>query len=244
MLKAYHDAGIAVANVSYKDVAFLETMMAAGAYKANAREYPFLEKLVSANVQPVDASLAPFKPYTIVEARAKRLGDRPVRVAFLGLSQEVPPPYKQGDVTVDFATSKKYAVTSPLEAAKRYVPELRKKADLVVVLAYMPVPEAQKLGQGVNGIDAIVASNLIPQASPVKEAGEAILTNVYQQTKYLNELRLYTDPKKPGTLVNYSLRHVKLDAAIPDDPTAKASHDAAQAEMVKASGGAAPAHKH
>jgi 2',3'-cyclic-nucleotide 2'-phosphodiesterase (5'-nucleotidase family) len=219
-------------------------MMGAANHKANARQYPFLDKLVSANVRPTDASLVPFKPYMIVEARGKRLGDRPVRVGFLGLSQLVPPPFKQGDKTHEFATSKKYTVGSPLEAAKRFVPELRKQVDLLVVLAYMPVAEAQKIGLGVAGVDAIIAANLIPQSSPVAEAGDAILVNVHQQTKYLSELRLYTDPAKPGALVNYNHRHVKLDGAIPDDPAAKANYDAAHAELVKASGGNTHTHKH
>lgn len=246
VLKAYEGAGIDVANISYRDLAFLERMQAAANHKANLATYPFLGRLVSTNVEPIDGSIAPFQPYVVVEAKAKRLGPKPLRIGFLGVSQEIPPQLLNGSSAVDFPVSKKFKVNDAVASVKRHLPELRKKVDLVVLLAYMPVVEAQALGKQVPGLDIIVASNLIAQQFPAQEAGDAVVVNVFQQTKYLTEMKLYADPQKPGSIASYAQRHVRLDSVIPDDPDAAKLVASAIEAFTKATSGPPrePVHDH
>ena len=212
VLRAYDQFHFAAANASSRDLAFLSGMMAKDAYKANVKRLPFLDRIVSANAVPTSANVLPFKPYVIEEVRGKRLGAKPLTIGILGVTEKV---------AVAATAAGGYTISDPVEAVKKYVPELRKKCDLVVVLAYVDRDLAKRIGMEVPGIDLILAAHQFPLYNAVDEAGDAVVAMVSSQTKWLGEVRLYkgTDPKGPA-IANYVHRDVPLDASIPDDPTA------------------------
>jgi 2',3'-cyclic-nucleotide 2'-phosphodiesterase (5'-nucleotidase family) len=166
-----------------------------------------------------------FKPYVIQEVRGKRLGAKPLRVGILGVVEK---PATAGSPTGG------YTVTDPVEAAKKLVPELRKKVDLVVVLAYVDRDTAKRIGLEAPGIDLVLAAHQFPLYNAVDEAGDAVVAMVSSQTKWLGEIRLYAskDPKGPA-ISNYLHRDVPLDQVIPDDPTALKVVQSARAAFQK-----------
>jgi 2',3'-cyclic-nucleotide 2'-phosphodiesterase (5'-nucleotidase family) len=234
VLRAYDAFHVAAANVSPRDLPYLGEMMATGAHAANVKKYPMLDRIVSANAVPSSPAVAAFKPYVIQEVRAKRVGAKPLRVGVLGLT-EVP---RAG------APTGGYAVSDPVEAAKKYLPELRQKVDLVVVLAYVDRDLAKRIGMEAPGIDLILAAHGFPLYNTVDEAGDAVVAMVTSQTKWLGEVRLYrgTDPKAPA-ITNYLHRDVPLDGMIPDDPDAAKVVAEARAAFSRAPAAAgAPSH--
>lgn len=212
LLRAYDQFHVAAANVSPRDLPFLGEMMSAKTHKANVKRLPMLDRIVSANAVPASKDVLPFKPYVIEEVRGKRLGAKPIRVGIVGVTEK---PAAAGSPTGG------YVVSDPVEAVKRVVPELRKKCDLLIVLAYVDREQAKRVGASVPGIDLVLAAHQFPLYNAVDEAGDAVVAYVASQTKWLGEIRLYTskDPKAP-VISNYVHRDVPLDTSIPDDPAA------------------------
>jgi hypothetical protein len=227
LLRGFESLHVTAANVSHRDLPYLAERMRASDYERNVKQFPALESYVSANVTPIDASYRAFRPYVIREVRGARIGDKPVRVGFLGLTELAP-----GGATATIAGA--YRIGDPVAAAKRYVPELRKKCDLVVVLAYVDRDMAKRIGMETSGIDLILAAHQFPLFNAVDEASDAVVAYVASQTKWLGEFRLFksTDPKGPA-ISNYVHRDVPLDNAFPDDPAAVKLVDESRAAIAK-----------
>jgi len=82
------------------------------------------------------------KPYAIIE----RAG---LRVALLGLTAAFG----------DFYELLGWTATDPLQAAERYVPELRRQADLVVILSHLGLRHDERMASAVDGIDLILGAH-------------------------------------------------------------------------------------
>ncbi len=217
VLRSFDGLRMAAANVSYRDVAYLAERMRAADFTKTVKEFPALETFVSANLTPSDATIKPFKPYVIREVKGARLGAKPLRIGFLGLTEA--PPSADGIPTTQIGA---YRIVDPGEAARRYVPELRKSCDLVVVLGYVDRDTAQRIGLEAPGIDLILSARQHPFYTAVDEAGDAVIAYVANQTKWLGEIRLFGSGTGKGAAIStYEFRNVGLDDAIPDEPVAK-----------------------
>jgi 2',3'-cyclic-nucleotide 2'-phosphodiesterase (5'-nucleotidase family) len=96
--------------------------------------------IVQANVRARSSGALLWKPYVVV----KRQG---VRVAIAGLlSRTVPLGAAKDEVTVE----------DPLAVAEKLVPEMRKQADVVVLLAHLGRVDAEDVAAQVPGIDVLV----------------------------------------------------------------------------------------
>lgn len=232
VLRAFDTFGVAAANVSPRDVPYLAEMMAKEAHKANLERFPMLGRYVSANVAPASPAVVAFAPYRVVEVRSQRLGAKPIRVGVLGLSA---PPRKNAPALPG------YTISDPVEAARKYLPELRAKCDLLVVLAYTDRETARRIGSETSGIDLVLAAHQFPLYATVDEAGDAVVAYVANETKWLGEIRLYTDEKDKGQVTNYLHRNVPLDAVVPDDPAARDVVAQARAKFTRMPAAAAPA---
>jgi hypothetical protein len=222
MLRGFDALRLTAANVSFRDLPYLSTLMAVEGYEERLKRFGALDSLVSANVTPADSTKRGFKPYIIREVSGGRIGEKPIRIGFLGLS-ELPATAKNVKGRWIFEG---FEIAEPVATAAKYVPELRAKCDLLVVLAYMDRATAQRLGVTVKGIDVIVGARQFGVMNGVDEAGDAVVVYASNQTKHLGELRLYKD-EKATAITNYIKRDVPLDGAIPDDaPALKLVYDA------------------
>src|SRR5262245_36022851 len=90
-----------------------------------------------------------FKPYVV-----KELGG--LRVAVFGLvGEDLLRNQPEGSNRVPF----KGQIADPLETARKLVPQMRKEADLVVLLSHMQVAETQRLAEEIKGIDEIICGH-------------------------------------------------------------------------------------
>ena len=225
VVKGYGDFHHDVANISWVDLPYLTELLKKDGFDKRVEEYPFIERLVSANIQPVDDQHRTPIPYVIREITLKRgAPGQKVRVGFVGLTEAKP-------VT---ATDKQsvyagYRVDDPFEAARKVLPELKKKADFIVALAYMPMADVQRLATENPEIDTIIGARQTSTMDEPQHFNRSTITYAYNQTKYLGELRVYV--KGDGSIENQLNRYIALDSIIPDDAPATEEVTAAHTEF-------------
>ncbi|HUK92004.1 MAG TPA: hypothetical protein VLZ81_16510, partial [Blastocatellia bacterium] len=153
--KGYADFGQDAANIGYNDLPYLAWLMNKDGYDKRVAELPFTKKLVSANIHPVDQNLQTPAPYLIKEITLKRgnPGGK-LRIGIIGLT-DLKPEGQTGSI----GQIAGYQIEDPLAAAKRVLPEVKKQADYVIVLAYMPQDKVQLLATQNAEIDTIIAAH-------------------------------------------------------------------------------------
>lgn len=211
VLKGYSDARHDAANISFTDLPFLNEALKKEGYEQRVAEYPFLKRLISANVKPADNSLQAPAPYLIREMTLKRGNpNQKIRVGFIGLTSGKP---------LGSQTESRYAgfiIEDPFQAAKAIIPELKQKVDFIVALAYLDQDGLQRLATENPEINTIIGGRQFSNMNDPVHFNQATITTAYTQTKYLGELRYYV--KSDSSLENQINRYIGLDGFIPDDP--------------------------
>jgi 2',3'-cyclic-nucleotide 2'-phosphodiesterase (5'-nucleotidase family) len=214
VVKGYGDFNQDVANISYSDLPYLTELLKKDGYEQRVQELPFIERLVSANIQPVDDQHKAPVPYIIREITLKRgVPGKTLKIGVVGFTEAKP---LMGAETQPVYAG--YRVEDPFEAAKKILPELKQKVDLIVALAYMPQDKAQLLATENAEIDTIIGARQINSMDAAQHFNRATLTYAYNQTKFLGELRMYV--RSDGSIENQVNRYVALDSNLPDDPDA------------------------
>jgi len=140
---------------------------------------------------------------------------RKIRVGILGLARMNPGLSQQ---TPD---GRRIVTADPVSAAREAVPALRKKSDLVVVLAALEPEQARTLAREVPGIDLVMGSFGAIQLANVEVPGQNPATPTRMlyagnQGKKLGEVRVFLgEDGKPATM---ETRLVNLGKIVPDDP--------------------------
>ncbi len=162
-------------------------------------QFPFL----SANVVFTDSGELAFEPYIV-----KDVGG--VRVGVLALTDF-------WNIGLDGMQ-----VTDALSATTRFVPELRDRSDLVVVLSRVGLSEAQRIAAAVPGIALVIAGGPYPMTlEPVAVEGtNTVVVQGEQPSRghaglYVGMFKLTLDSDKK--LVEYKWRVKSMDPEIADD---------------------------
>jgi 2',3'-cyclic-nucleotide 2'-phosphodiesterase (5'-nucleotidase family) len=214
VLKSYTKFAHDAANITYRELPYLSDMLKKDVYQHRTTEFPFLKKMVSGNIHPVSDEYVAPETHVIKEITLKRgnPGSK-VRVAIVGFTERM---QYASDGKGDHVAG--YQIEDPFEAAKRILPDIRKKADYVIVLAYMQQPMAERLAMDNSEIDAVICARQISSKNDALHVNKAMLAFSYNETRYLGELRVFMNPD--GTIGKQSQRYVGLDDYIPDDPVA------------------------
>lgn len=225
VVKAYGDFNHDAANLTTNDLPYLSEILKKDGYDGRAEEYPFIKKLVSANIRPLDDSHVAPPPYVIREITLKRgAPGKTLRVGIVGFTEARPKDHAQTEPV--YAS---YRIEDPLQAAKRVLPELKAKTDFIIALAYMPQEKAQQLATENPEIDTVVGARQVNNQTEVQHFNRSTIVYAYNETKYLGELRMYV--KGDGSVDNQVNRFVALDSSIPDDPKALEVVTAAHSEF-------------
>jgi len=235
VVKGYGDFHHDAANISYNDLPYLTELLKKDGYDKRVGEYPFIERLISSNIQPTDDQHRSPIPYVIREIALKR-GDpgQKLRIGIVGFTEGKPT--SQTEYQDVYAG---YRVSDPFEAAKKVLPELKQKSDFIIALAYMSLDRAQRLATENSEIDTIVGARQTSTMDEPQHFNRASITYAYNQTKYLGELRVYV--KGDGSIENQLNRYVALDSVIPDDTGAEGVVTAAHTEFTNQQNQAAQA---
>ncbi|HWX43627.1 MAG TPA: multiheme c-type cytochrome [Blastocatellia bacterium] len=212
VVKAYGQFGQAAANLSYDDLPYAAELLKKDGYASRVDDMPFIKRITSANIIPDQAHEAP-APYVIKEIPLKRGKPGTLRIGIIGLTEGKPVSTTEKDAQIAGFT-----IVDPLQAAKRVLPELKKKADYIIALAYLPQDQANLLATQNPELDLVVGAHQLSLMGDPAHFNRATITYAYTQTKYLGEMRVYLKPD--GSIENQANRYVALDDAIPDDPAA------------------------
>jgi 2',3'-cyclic-nucleotide 2'-phosphodiesterase (5'-nucleotidase family) len=118
--------------------------------------------------------------------------------------------------TVNSTEGLEFRPEDPLATAQKIVPELRKSADLVVLLSQMSPDETDDILKGVQGIDVALYGR-----SPMwQDRVQKVMNTLTQQTgirgQYVGDLVLIVDPD--SRIVEYGSRNIALDTAVREKP--------------------------
>jgi 2',3'-cyclic-nucleotide 2'-phosphodiesterase (5'-nucleotidase family) len=214
VVKGYGDFNQDAANISYSDLPYLAEMMKTEGFEQRVQDLPFIQRLVSANIQPVDDQHKAIAPYVIHEITLKRgVPGKTLKIGVVGFTEAKP---LMGVETQSLYAG--YRIDDPFEAAKKILPELKQKADFIIALAYMPQDKAQRLATENSEIDTVIGARQVNSQDGPQHFNRATITYAYNQTKFLGEMRVYL--KGDGSIENQVNRYVPLDSDIPDDPDA------------------------
>jgi 2',3'-cyclic-nucleotide 2'-phosphodiesterase (5'-nucleotidase family) len=223
VVKAYGDFRHDAANITTADLPYMAELLKKDGYDQRLKDFPFIKKLISANVRPADDTRMAPEPFIIREVTLKRGNpNQKVRVGIIGVTA--------GKSAMSNQAEFKHAgfvIDDPFQAAKNVISELKPKVDFIVALAYMQQEELQRLASENPEIDTIIGAGQYSKTEDPVHFNRATITTAYNQTKYVGELRVYV--RGDGSIENQLNRYVGLDGFIPDDPmaleTVTAAHD-------------------
>ncbi len=157
----------------------------------------------NANVRGSNGELL-FPPYLVTEKAGLRVGV----ISVLG------PDYK---IVTMSAASDEFTVDSPRDALDKYLPELRGKADVIVLLAQLSGKDTRELllglGEG-SGIDICVESHDPRQYRRINKVGDVHLVAANNQGKYVGQLDMLVS--KAGIVEDATLTIHALDKQSPE----------------------------
>lgn len=134
---------------------------------------------LSANLVRASNGEPVWEPFTLVESAGKKIGVLSLTRYNPAFARSLP----DGDTVL---------VASPLESARRLLPRIREEADLVVLLANMPMDDSRLLVRQVKGIDLVLGAwdGKLSGGIPVREGGTAIIY-AGRLGQHLAEVRLH-----------------------------------------------------
>jgi 2',3'-cyclic-nucleotide 2'-phosphodiesterase (5'-nucleotidase family) len=148
-----------------------------------------------------------FTPYTVVEV--KGASGKPVRVGVLGVDRYNPVWQKAGP------SGSNLALAAPIDMLGRYLPEVRAKADVIVVLAALSKDDAHDLAKKFPDIDLLIASYGGISSTVEEPEGRVRVYYSGNQGKHVGESRLTVDGNRRVSDVN-SYQHF-LTVKYPED---------------------------
>ncbi|MGD8376132.1 MAG: multiheme c-type cytochrome [Acidobacteriota bacterium] len=176
--------------------------------------------LISANVVFQDTEEPVFEPYVLRSFPWR--GEEPLRVAILGLARENPGFLERT------ADGRKVVLSSALGAAARWVPELAKQADVLVLLSDLPPSQLRSLLFQLPGIDVALAGSGGQVSADVATPPVSSVVYGGDQGKRVGEVRLFFGSQR---LVQVTASHVFLDGRYPSDARMKAFEDTANVRI-------------
>ena len=170
--------------------------------------------LVSSNIVYADTKKPFVKPYVI----EKMCG---MRVAFFGLIG--------ADLKIrTLANERALEIKDPVATAKALVPELHKKADIVVLLSHIGLTEGQRLTLDVPGIDVMAFGHQPGLFREIAKTNGVINTRAGERGQYIPGVHLVIED---GKIASYDGEVVSLDDKVPADDEMNRSVDAFNEEM-------------
>ena len=224
--KAYGDYATDAANLCFSDLPYAAELFRKDGFEQRVKEMPFIKRLISANVHPESDALVQPEPYVIREVTLKRgVPGKKLRLGIVGFT-ELKPTGMGDQREASFAG---FSIEDPVAAARRVIPELKQKADLIVVLAYLSQGQARLLATQNPDINTIIGANQINGTDEAQHFSSTTIVYAANQTKHLGELRYYV--KADGAMGDQINRFVGLDKELPEDAGALVAVNAARDEF-------------
>ncbi len=157
-----------------------------------------------------------FQPYVIKEItmdnKKAKVPFKKLKIGIIGLCDNL-----LAQIHLTRAGEPELLYQDPQEAASKYVGDLRKKVDLIVLLYYGKYDKMKEIVSKVAGIDVVVMGGDIYRIGhDEKDNEKVIIVGAQSMGKYVNILQLALDAKKQ--IKSNVTKQVPLSEDIPDDP--------------------------
>jgi 5'-nucleotidase/UDP-sugar diphosphatase len=158
--------------------------------------------VLSANIQDVNANKLLATPYII-----KTIGG--VTIAILGVTTPSTPTITQPKNVIGLRFDR------PEDITQKYLPELKKKADIIVLLSHLGHSEDLSLAKKVPGIDVIVGGHSHTKVNSYDKANDTYVVQAFQWGIFLGKMDLSIVDKK---LVAVDAKLISVDSSMQEDP--------------------------
>lgn len=218
--RAYSRWQMDAINLGRYDLFYANRLLAKTGIEEKRASLPMIKSLISANGF-FEAGVAPPPPYLVKDFTGPRISlargaRKRLRVGFLGVAEPIRPGAGMRDAMVK----------NMFEMARKYVPELRKKCDVLVILAHSESEAAMKLATENPEADLIIVGNAEGLFRP-RQVGKTTIVFAAPGNIQEGELRLYLTPNGK---VSFKFQAHDLDAGVPADAEAlKFADEARQA---------------
>lgn len=205
-----------VINFGRFDLLYAQRLLVREGLSERAAELSMIKNLITANGVFGPEVAAP-APYIIKEVRGPRIKNKSkkLRVGFLGLAEPIKP-----------AEGRDATVRDLFEAARRLTPELRKKCDILVIVAHSSHKAALRLAEENPEADLVIAGNAEAMYKP-RQVGNTMVICAAPGNTQQGDLRVYIDEQGRKS---YKFMSMNLDSTVPADPAAEAYVGAARLE--------------
>jgi len=171
-------------------------------------------KFVSTNIFYKDSDKRFSQPYVLKELEAKekskKIAFRKLKVGIIGLCDE------RATLFSNRLEESALESKAPLQVAKDWVPEVRKKVDLLVLLFSGTVDNLQAIIDQVPGIDVAILGGEAYISNQIRGRQNTVIVTTPSMGKYAGVLTLELDSSKK--IVSSKKDQFPLDEQIPDDP--------------------------
>jgi 2',3'-cyclic-nucleotide 2'-phosphodiesterase (5'-nucleotidase family) len=198
--------------------------------------FPF----ISSNIVRKDTGKPVFSPYVVLDVPTRE--GKTFKVGVLGVVRFNPIFLKPGP------DGSNLQIVHPVEAAGRYIGEIRKKADYVVLLGALHKNDLRRILREVPGIDVALGSYGGIFSTREEREGDTLYLYSGNQGKRIGEVRLYLDGEKHVAAATPFMYY--LTGRYPGEPgmiefvdrilTEAGSTGAAASASTKAAAGAGP----
>lgn len=168
---------------------------------------------VSANVKPTTADQPAIAP-------SLRIKKNNLVIGVTGITK----------VDQSFSPNPAFRIEDPVKSAVNVLNELKKSADILVLLTYDTPDEIKRIVAEVPELDVIIDTRQNRIETPPIQIGDSIWVKSHYQTMRLGELRLQVGDKKQTARLVVD-RKIDLDSEIPDDPSLNELMNNARAEI-------------
>lgn len=146
------------------------------------------------------------KPYVVKDVNG-------TKVAITGvIDRAILDSFKTNEDPVDAG----YTASDYVQTLSTLVPELKKQADVVIVLAHVLPADATALASKVPAIDLIVGSHNGVLLDPPTEVGKTVVGEASRKGKYLGDITFGLDDSSKTTI--HAGKPILLDPSHADDP--------------------------
>lgn len=223
LLEAMDKLGYAVANVGERDLAL-------GFEEFRKKTAGIGIRFVSSNIVRQDTREPVFEPHAIVDV-PRGAGKPPLRVGVLGVTRYSPVWLKQGP------DGSSLVLAQPLDMVRKYLPEIRPRCDVAVLLAALSNMDAHRIAKEVPGLDFVFGSygGIVSTVEEIEGGTRIVYTG--NQGQRVGETRVYLgSPRQDEPLRSDSYIH-HLSSRYPDDESLRAFVQEVSAKAKSASGG-------
>ncbi|MBN2354715.1 hypothetical protein JXO59_01310 [candidate division KSB1 bacterium] len=173
-------------------------------------------EFLNANILLQGSNKPLFTPYLIKELEAKKTKQKipfkKIKIGILGLCDN-----KLAQMVLSREGEPTLVYQEPVQAAKQYIDDLKKKSDLVILLYYGRYEQMKTVVDQVPGIDLVVMGGETYRVGRNPQETETIITVTSQAMgKYAGVLNLSLNKQKK--IASFSTKQVPLNEDIADDP--------------------------